>query len=62
MSEYTYYLLTLSDGSEVTVPELPDFESFEPMAGDDTRSVPPGDADAKTIHFIPRHVVCYRIK
>jgi hypothetical protein len=60
MSDYTYYLLTLADGSEVTVPELPDFESFEPMAGDDVG--PDADTDAKTIHFIPRHVVCYRVK
>ena len=57
---YTYYLLTLADGSQVTVPELPDFSSFEPVVGDDTG--PGADVDAQTVHFIPRNVVCYRVK
>ena len=56
----TYYLLTLVDGSEVTVPELPDFESFEPVVGDDVGEG--ADVDAKTVWFIPRLVVCYRVK
>jgi hypothetical protein len=57
---YTYYLLTLADGSQVTVPELPDFSSFEPAVGDDPRGADEGgDVDAKTIHFIPRLVVSW---
>ena len=57
---YTYYLLRLTDGSEVTVPELPDFDSLEPMAGDDQGEG--ADVDAKTVMFIPRHVVSYKVK